>query len=176
MLSCAFFGHRSYNYEPYKEKLEEIIVDLVERGVTVFYNGGRGVFDSLCARTVYKLKEKYPHIKNILVLSYIPDKNFELPSHYDESVYLLTDRVPLRYAILKTNREIVKIANYIVSGVAYPWGGAKTACDYAKKLCRTMFNVVDGSSYCDYDFEIILDKEKETYRKVKKTMKHPIKK
>ena len=167
MLSCAFFGHRSYNYEPYKEKLEEIIVDLIKRGVTVFYNGGRGFFDSLCARTVHKLKDKYPNIKNILVLSYMPDKNFELPSHYDESVYLLTKRVPMQYAIIHTNREMVKIANYIVSGVAFPWGGAKTACDYAKKLYKTMFNVVDGSSYCDYDYDIIVDHEKRTIKKVK---------
>ena len=169
MLSCAFFGHRSYNYESYKEKLEETVVDLINRGVTEFYIGGRGFFDSLCARTVYKLKEKYPHIRNILVLSYIPSKEFELPLHYDESVYLLTKRVPSRYAILKTNKEMVKMTDYIVSGVVYPWGGAKTACDYAKKLYRTVFNVVDGSSYCDFDYEITVDHEKRTVKKVKKS-------
>ena len=169
MLSCAFFGHRSYNYEPYKDKLKEIVVDLIGRGVTDFYIGGRGFFDSLCAKTVHELKKEYPHIKSILVLSYIPDKNFQLSPNYDESVYLLQKRVPYQYAILQTNREIVKIVNYVVSGVVYPWGGAKTACDYAKKLNRTMFNVVDGSSYCDFDYEIIVDDQKGTIKKVKKS-------
>lgn len=62
MPSCAFFGHRSFDYEPYRDKIREKIVDLIEnRGVTTFYSGGRGSFDVLCARTVWELKQKSAH-------------------------------------------------------------------------------------------------------------------
>ena len=40
MKSCTFFGHRDYNYTPYKGKIEAIILDLIENhGVREFYNG-----------------------------------------------------------------------------------------------------------------------------------------
>ena len=72
MKTCVFFGHRNFDYEPYREKIEQIVVDLIENeGVTDFYNGGRGRFDSICTEIVQKLKIRYPQICNILILSYI---------------------------------------------------------------------------------------------------------
>ena len=152
MLSCAFFGHRSYDYRPYKDKIREVVEYLINKGVTEFYNGWRGRFDVICAQIVSELKEKYPQIKNIMVLSYRPTKEFELPKYFDESIYLLEDSVPPRYAIARTNRALVKKVNYVVSGVAYVWGGAFNACEYAKKLLRSMVNVVTGKSQYFYEF------------------------
>lgn len=112
-------------------------------GVTEFYNGFRGHFDHTCARIVSELKKQYPQIKNLMVHSYYnPTKKIEKPEYFDELVFLLPKNVPPKYAIVRTNREIVKNVNYIVSGVVWSWGGAKTACDYAKKLNKTVFNVI----------------------------------
>lgn len=151
-LSCAFFGHKNYDYTPYEDKIRERIVYLINRGVTEFYNGYRGRFDSMCARIVHDLKKQYPQIKNIMVLSYMPDNDFEKPDVFDETVYLLEQRVPLKYAISHTNRMLVQTVNYIVSGVVWKWGGARTACNYAEQLYRTVFYVVGGYSFCDFDW------------------------
>ena len=166
-LSCAFFGHRNYDYKPYEDKIRECIVDLINRGVTDFYNGYRGAFDYLCARIVDDLKEEYPRIKNIMVLSYFPDEKFEKPEIFDETAYLLERRVPYRYAIAITNKKIVQTVDYVISGVVFCYGGAKIACDYAKKLLKTIFYVTKDCSYCDNDWVVNEWKEKmndEKYR------------
>lgn len=165
-LSCAFFGHRNYDYRPYEDKIREVVVDLINRGVTEFYNGYRGKFDGTCARIVGELREQYPLIKNIMVLSYRPTQDFKLPDFFDESVYLLGNNVPHKYAITRTNKELVKTVDYIVSGVVWKWGGAKTACDYAKKLLRTTVNVVtnDNDFFCDESTLKEVDKISREYR------------
>lgn len=168
MLACAFFGHRNFNYTPHEEKIRKRIIDLIERGVTDFYSGGRSDFDVTCARIVWELKQDYPHIKNILVLAYMPKNNFELGTYYDESVYLLENKVPFKYAISHTNRKLVGLADYIISDVARVYGGARTACDYAERLYKTIFYIVDNYSYCDYDWvgKIVEEKMKdEAFRK-----------
>ena len=156
MAICAFFGHRSYDYEPYENDIKDAIVDLIENhGVTAFYSGGRGHFDGTCARIVHELKEKYPNIKNIQVLSYRPTKNFEIGINYDETVYLLEKNVPWQCAILRTNRELVKIADYIISGVCKPFGGAKKACDYAEHLQKEIYYVV--LEHYAYELDLLVE-------------------
>ena len=136
MNACTFFGHRRYRYEWSREIIKNSIVDLIENyGVTQFYSGGRGEFDNLCASIVYELKAKYPVLKNTLVLSYLPKKKEEygLPEKYDDSVYFLEKKVPPRFAIVKTNEEMVDRADFILSGVVYSHGGAYNACKYAQR-------------------------------------------
>lgn len=58
--SCAFFGHRNMNIEPYREKLFDITVDLIENyGVEQFYSGFRGDFDFYCSNLIHDLKVRY---------------------------------------------------------------------------------------------------------------------
>ncbi|MCH5143331.1 MAG: hypothetical protein J1G07_06460 [Clostridiales bacterium] len=142
MVSCAFFGHRSFNYSPYREKLNNIITDLIENhGVTQFYNGFRGEFDCLCATIVSELKYQYPNIRNIMVLSYYPSVSFTIPKYFDDCVYLLEKSVPPKSAIPRTNEKIVERADYIISGVKNQNGGAWTACQYAIRCHKLIFNI-----------------------------------
>ena len=77
MNACAFFGSRAWNSAEEKEALRDIILLLVEKyAVTQFYSGGRGIFDETAAMLVGEIREKYPHIKNTLILSYIPNQCF----------------------------------------------------------------------------------------------------
>ncbi len=63
------------NLQPYREKLLNIIIDLIENsGVTQFYSGFRGNYDEYCCNLIYELKHLYPQIKMTLVLSYIPEQ------------------------------------------------------------------------------------------------------
>ena len=146
MKSCAFFGHGKYDYRPHLEQIKAYIIELIENhGTREFYNGYRGAFDNLCAEIVFELKETYPSIKNIMVLSYHPKEEFVLPKFIDESIYLLDKTVPPKFAISHTNQAIVDRADYIVSGVKYDWGGAWSACEYArrkKKIIIKLFETV----------------------------------
>ena len=146
MLSCAFFGHRDVDYFSYCEKIETILIDLIKNcGVTQFYSGYRGSFDRLCAYLVWELKFRYPNIKKTLFLSYLPYKkaDFSLPKFFDDSVYLLEKSVPLRFAIPHTNRKIVDLSDYILSGVNHDYGGAFNACSYARKHGKTVIDIYD---------------------------------
>lgn len=143
MSKVAFFGHRDKNYEAYEEKITEILKELIERhGANEFYNGYRGNFDKLCSAIVFKLKKSYPNIRNIMVLSYHPDEKFTLPGCFDDSVYLLDKNVPPRFAITHTNRKIVEMVDYIVSGSFASYGGAYEACEYARRKNKIIFNLI----------------------------------
>lgn len=151
LKSCAFFGHRNMRVEQYKEKLLNIIIDLIEnKGVTQFYSGFRGDFDRFCSSLIHGLKVSYPKIKITLVLSYLPevhdnsDSAFTLPEDFDDSVYLLERQVPKRLAIIETNKCLVDKADYIIAGVILHGGGAYSACEYAYKKKKPIISVIDG--------------------------------
>lgn len=151
MKSCVFFGHQKLNVWQYREKLLEILKDLIEnKGVTQFYSGFRGDFDVYCSFLVYELKDKYPQIKNTMALSYVPKESanstsaFDLPRCFDDSVYLLERKVPKRLAIIETNKSLVDIVDFVVTGVMTHFGGAYMACEYACKRRKPILSVIDG--------------------------------
>lgn len=142
MATCAFFGHIKMYIEPYVENLIAILTDLIEnKGVTEFYCGNCGQFDFFCSQAVYGLKKRYPFIKMIMVL-YYPDSNFCLPYYYDESVYLLPEGTPKRFAVSLTNRLIGKLADYIVCGIVIDSGSAYHAVKYALYNKKPVYNVI----------------------------------
>ena len=145
MFSATLFGHRDFNYLPYREKIQAIIIDLIENhGVREFLSGFRGNFDTLCAEVIFDLKIHYPSIKNIMVLSYHNPQDFVLPKYFDESLYLLESRVPPRYAISYTNQEMILRADFVISGVCHHYGGAFTACNFAKRKKKIILDVFDN--------------------------------
>lgn len=137
MKSCVFFGHKDdFDCFKYEKEMQYLLRRfIIKENVTQFYCGGRGRFDSFCAQTVHKLKKEFPYIKMTLVYSYIPreKEKDEPPYFYDDSVYLLEKRVPPRFAISHTNRLLVDVCDYIVSGVSHSWGGAAKATEYAQR-------------------------------------------
>ena len=160
MLSCAFFGHRDFPYWQYRDKIEDAIRYLIDIGVTEFYSGNRGAFDRLCASTAWNLKDEYPEIKNILVLSYYPDNKFKLPEWYDDAVYLLEKGVPPRYAISHTNRKLAQTVDYLIVGVAHKYGGAWSVYQYAQKHRYSTLNIITGEDNLFYKATLPSDMEK----------------
>lgn len=131
--------------EQYREKLLYTLIDLIEnKGVTQFYSGFRGDFDRFCSFTVYELKTTYTNIKNIMVLSYMPYKEFVLPKCFDDSIYLLERSVPKRLAIIETNKCLVDKVDFIVAGVITHGGGAYAAIEYAYKRKKPIISLIDG--------------------------------
>ena len=144
MRACAFFGTRKWACAEEEKRLTESIVELIEKyEVTQFYSGGRGAFDETASKIVGELRKIYPHIKNTLVLSYLPtDKEeYPLPEKYTDSVYFLERRIPPRYAIVETNKAIVDRVEFVITSSSGSFGGARKACDYALKKQKTVIDV-----------------------------------
>ena len=145
MKKCCFFGHAHFPYEDCRNTIKAIVIDLIEQqGVTVFYSGGRGDFDNLCAHIVGELRKEYPHIENIKFLSYIPTgsaADHPLAPYYTGTVYLLEERVIPKYAISKTNQKAVDICDFVVSGVCRSYGGAQQAIRYAKRKQKVVIDI-----------------------------------
>lgn len=67
----AFTGHRDdWHCIGVKNKLSQVLEDLINMGYAIFYDGGYGAFDKKCVDAVLKLKCIYPHIKLIKILTY----------------------------------------------------------------------------------------------------------
>ncbi|MBO5736308.1 MAG: hypothetical protein J6S04_00730 [Clostridia bacterium] len=143
MNACAFFGSRSWNSAEEKEALRSSILLLVEKyAVTQFYSGGRGIFDETAAMLVGELRERYPHVKNTLVLSYPTDRRWEsLPKAYTDSVYLLQRRIPPRFAVIETNKAMIDKVEFIITSTKGSFGGARKACDYAEGKGKKIFDL-----------------------------------
>ena len=64
--SVCFIGHRKIADTPeLRERLQSILLALVENGTVNFIFGDHSAFDSLCYELVTQLKEKHPEIKRI---------------------------------------------------------------------------------------------------------------
>ena len=130
-MIATFCGHRDVvEYSGVKSWLSQCIEQLIQEGITEFYFGDYGNFDSMAKMEVWKWKKKYPLIRSILVLPY-PDKKVDM-TYYDESIYPPLETVPRRYCILRRNEWMVQKADAVVAYVRYSWGGAALTLEYAK--------------------------------------------
>ncbi|MCM1298468.1 MAG: DUF1273 domain-containing protein [Firmicutes bacterium] len=69
MKSCFFTGHRSFEINAeISAKLNAMLIELINAGVTDFYAGGAPGWDMLCEKNVLELKKIYPAIKLHLIL------------------------------------------------------------------------------------------------------------
>lgn len=77
--TCCFTGHRKLPTEKLNkitDELEKTVIGLIADGYRFFGAGGALCFDTVAAQTVIRLKDKYPKIRLILVLSAPTKQNF----------------------------------------------------------------------------------------------------
>ena len=145
MKKCCFFGHAHFAYEGYRDAIKSIVIDLIEHhGVIVFYSGGCGDFDNMCAQIVGEVRKDYPYIENLKVLSYISTgsaTDHHLAPYYTGTVYLLEEKVIPKFAISRTNEKTVDICDFVVSGVCRNYGGAQQAIKYARRKQKTIIDI-----------------------------------
>ena len=113
-------------------EIEKLIAD----GYSQFLCGGMGDFDWLCASCVHELKQKYPHIKNDLV---IPCLSFAIrdTSCFDEIIYPEgMEKYHYKAAIPKRNRYLIEHSDAAICYVNHDWGGA--AKTYAMALKKKL--------------------------------------
>ncbi|MBE5747695.1 MAG: DUF1273 domain-containing protein [Clostridiales bacterium] len=84
--ACIFTGHRELGEDFSVRKLKNAIEELIQKGITDFYNGMAKGFDLAAATAVIKLKKKYPNIRLIACIPcYEQEKYF---SEKDKKTYV----------------------------------------------------------------------------------------
>ena len=134
-MTCTFFGHRDTptKIEPL---LKATLQDLIEnKGVDLFYVGNQGNFDAMARKVLSELSKMYP-ITYRVVLAYFPKEETDYSDHT-----ILPDgieTVPPRFAISYRNKWMLEKADYVVTYVTYPTGGAVQFKAMAQKRGKTV--------------------------------------
>ncbi len=145
MKVACFSGHRKLPQDctELQENLEKAIIELIERGVVFFGNGGAVGFDALAATTVLKLKENYPHIRLVMVLPCPPEQqslkwNNEQKKRYHQ-ILEQADKVRIllpQYTngcMLARNRHMVDCSAYLICYLREHSGGTFYTVNYAEQ-------------------------------------------
>ena len=136
--SCCFSGHRylpAEQLEEIRKNLKNSVVTLIKQGVSVFYAGGADGFDTEAMLTVNELKQKYPHIKLIVVLPY--RRNIKIP--YDECICLSET---LRKGCFHIrNRYLVEHSQYCICYLTENTGGTFYTVKYAEHKGLNVINI-----------------------------------
>lgn len=139
---CTFFGHRDCP-ATIRPMLRQMLVQLIEQeGVTMFYVGNQGAFDTMAQSLLRELSRQYDQISYVVVLSRLPGKN----TGSSEKTLLPEgiETVPPRYAIVWRNRWMLERAQVVVAYVTHGWGGAARFVFEAQKQGTTIYNLANS--------------------------------
>lgn len=141
-MVCCFFGHRDAP-ESVLAPLEDTIRKLIDsQGVNRFYVGNQGRFDRMAIWALHRAKQAWPHIEYSVVLAYMPQPG--QPSEPGPTLYPDgLETVPLRFAISRRNRWMVKRSDVVVAYVARSGGGAAQFVDYARRQGKQIINLAE---------------------------------
>ena len=132
MKTCFLFGHADAP-DSIMPRLEEAIENCYSKGITYFYVGNRGRFDSLAASAVKRAKQRHPDIKLYLLLAYHPgERAVYLTDGFDGSYYPPLENVPRPYAIVRGNQYMVDNSDYLIC-YAKHIGNTRNLLEYAQK-------------------------------------------
>ncbi|MBQ3496688.1 MAG: hypothetical protein IJA73_01055 [Oscillospiraceae bacterium] len=133
--SCFFIGHHDTGNELCPLLAESVERHITEYGVTDFFVGDHGNFDSMAAAAVAEAKTHHPEVCLTLVLAYHPaERTVRVPNACDSIYYPWEgERILKRYAIVKTNRYMVQTCSYLIANAWHHFGGTGQIVDYARK-------------------------------------------
>lgn len=129
--TCFFIGSRHTPSRIQPQLAEAVDKHIIEYGVTSFTVGHYGSFDSQVIGVLNEAKKQYSHIKLYLLAPYALSQNREAPEGFDGTFYPEgLEKVPMRYAIVQTNRYMVQNSDYLIS---YPGvGNSRKIVEYAQ--------------------------------------------
>ncbi len=152
--TCCFTGHRHLpegQREEIAGRLERAIVSLIHAGYLYFGAGGALGFDTLCAQTVLRLRQRYPAIKLILVLPCLSQADRWPPE--DQAVYreimgqsdkvVYTSREYSGDCMFKRNRHLVEHSSACICYRTRRSGGTAYTVEYARKRGLRIINLAE---------------------------------
>ena len=147
-MIISFFGHRSlYKCDELFEKIERAIINsAIGSEKIVFFCGGYGDFDNLCAKVCKSIKGKHKNCEIVLVTPYLTQtqektKNETLPDLYDATVYPPLENIPPKFAIIKRNEWMIDQSDMIIAYVEHSYGGAYQSLHYARRKGKPIINL-----------------------------------
>ena len=136
MSVCFFIGHRDA-----PSQVRELLESAVERhiclyGVTDFYVGRYGRFDSMAANAVKSAKTRHPGVTLTMLLAYHPyERPIQTPDGFDGTFYPPNmESVPSRYAIVRANRYMVMFSDYLIAYDAGYVGNTRELVAFAHQV------------------------------------------
>lgn len=137
LKTCYFTGHRRIYGNAravYTALAEEIERHIVEYGVTAFYVGNYGAFDSMVQRALTEAKSRHPHILAQVALAYHPAiRPATCPEGLDGTYFPEgQEAVPPRYAIVRLNQFMVRQSEYLIAYVYAITSGSRNLLRYAQ--------------------------------------------
>lgn len=109
----------------------------------MFYVGNQGNFDRLVRSVLKEVTTAYPGVGYAVVLAYMPHaKAANLSEDFSDTMLPEgIEKVPKRYAIPWRNKWMISHADFVVTYVTRPCGGAERAKILAAKMHRTIFEL-----------------------------------
>lgn len=148
-MIITFVGHSSlYNCDNLSEKVRKAIIDNTQNEDNiVFYCGGYGDFDNLCAKVCKLIKDTRPNCEVVFVTPYISKSHQAISTQklYDLTLYPPLESVPLKFAISKRNEWMINQADLVISYIDYTYGGAYKSFCYAKRKKKRVINLSEKS-------------------------------
>ncbi len=152
--TCCFTGHRKIPPEQKEEitrRLNETLIELINRGYLYFGAGGALGFDTMAEQAVLSLKKEYPQIKLILALPCKSQANSwstedkeiyqEIIDKADKVVY--TSQEYFRGCMQKRNRHLVDYSSVCVCYLTKDTGGSAYTVRYAISKGLRIENVAE---------------------------------
>ncbi len=131
---CFLIGHRDAGRELLPALVEAVELHITQYGVTEFFVGHFGAFDTLAGQAVAQVKTKYPQVGLAMLLPYHPaERPVTLPDGFDGSFYPFEDRTPRRYAIVKANQYMVNHVDFLIAYVWHPASNSRNLVEYAER-------------------------------------------
>ena len=143
MNKCAMFGHRDCPTDIFEELCIQIEKLYLEQGVTEFYVGYQGQFDSIARKAIRFVKCAYPEIQCVVTLAYFPTPD-RLPLLHENEITCFPEGIetaPPRFGIDYRNRWMVAQCEYVLCYITRSFGGAAKYVERARKKGKTIINV-----------------------------------
>ena len=117
MKKCCIVGHRKIEESnELKAEIEKTIIELIEKGFTIFLFGSRSEFNYFCYEIVSDLKRVYPNIKRVFVRAEYPiisnDYKEYLLDSYEDTYYYSEDISAGKLSYVKRNYAMIDISDY----------------------------------------------------------------
>lgn len=145
----TFLGHRSLHNR--NDLFEWVKKAILEKGDfsndVVFFCGGYGDFDDLCAQVCRSIKESGQNCEIVFVTPYITVAQQEKIKWwmelglYDSVLYPPLEQVPLKFAIGKRNEWMIDQSDLIIAYVEHSFGGAYQSLNYAQRKGKRIVNL-----------------------------------
>ena len=153
-FTCFFTGHRiiaKSKFAAIEARIEHETERLInDKDVTDFITGGALGFDTIAARVIIKLKEKYDYIKLHLYLPcYNQMENWNSRNQYEarmimsyaDSKIYVTEGNYVTGCMQLRNKKMADDAKYCIAYMNNPRSGTAQTVSYAEDIKDTVINI-----------------------------------